>query len=354
MRINKDTSIPSPTFSNLRNVTFVLNDKHLRILCNKPLRNFPDDKIKNIYDQIYETESLFLTSSLPFTFIQKLFYIDDYGFISEDEIQIENITEDYIKSLNTTYKLFSIINKNQELNTESFNIEAFNKECISNTESTTNKEIPLPFDTHDYYGYLNQNNKNLYIDDTINEPFLDSFFPDLDITIEYNKDNFPIFIKKEKLIKNYHYLYSFKNNKFFEINFEYDIKLPEFDYFKLETNLDLTFINSKVNKDNYKIIINEYLNTELFKDSIKEYISSKYSFSKEEKDRKKISELQNEIINQKYPKIKDKTLFDSFVKNNLSDILKDFGLTKKRYSDGFYWYGLVVITKSNPLLEQSN
>jgi hypothetical protein len=333
MKSKDDTLIYNPTLSNLTKITFVLNDKHFRIL--------PDDKIKKTYDIIYETESLFIKSNIPFTFIQKLFNIDEYGFITEDEIQIENISEEYIDSLNNTYKLYNLINKNQIF------------DAVSNNEITFLSSMPFDnniqhLDTHNYSAYSSKN-ENLFIDDTIDdEPCLDDFFPNLDIKIEY-KNDLPIFIKTEKPIKYYHYLYSFKNNKIFEINFEYNITLPEFEYIKLETPLDITYVNSKVNKENFKIIISEFLNIEIFKDTIKKYILNKYSFTNEEKDKKKISELHNEIISQNFSKIKDKTIFDTFVKNNLSNILKDFGLTKKRYSDGYYWYGL-VIKNYNPLL----
>jgi hypothetical protein len=78
---------------------------------------------------------------------------------------------------------------------------------------------------------------------------------------------------------------------------------------------------------------------------VKKYLNSKYTFDDDINHKMKASSLYDIIINSKVVKIDNDKL--AGFRTRLSKYLKDIGLKKKRYNDGFYYYGIV---EKNPTL----
>jgi len=73
-------------------------------------------------------------------------------------------------------------------------------------------------------------------------------------------------------------------------------------------------------------------------DTLKQFVKDNYEFSDELDKKYKFTSLYCEIESL----MKFKSEYSKFVKTVLPQILKELGLQKKRYSDGMYWYGLVL------------
>lgn len=129
------------------------------------------------------------------------------------------------------------------------------------------------------------------------------------------------------------------------INYEYDIQLPEFVFIGNFNKIEIDNINKLVDKTNYISLFNKVINGKNYKENIVKYINENYVITNDDKDRKKISDLQEEINKNIRLFDNDRNNLISYIKTNLSEILKDLGLNKKRYSDGIYWYGLNKIKK---------
>ena len=74
--------------------------------------------------------------------------------------------------------------------------------------------------------------------------------------------------------------------------------------------------------------------------TVKEFLKNKYDFSDNIVNQMKASVLYEQIIASNICKI-EKSKLTGF-KNRLSQYLKDLGLQKKRYNDGYYYYGIVL------------
>ncbi len=72
---------------------------------------------------------------------------------------------------------------------------------------------------------------------------------------------------------------------------------------------------------------------------VKKFLKSKYTIDDDINHKMKASALYDIIISSKIVKI-DEDKIAGF-RNRLSKYLKDIGLQKKRYNDGFYYYGIV-------------
>ena len=106
---------------------------------------------------------------------------------------------------------------------------------------------------------------------------------------------------------------------------------------------DVDEINKKILVTSQYIDFSNKQNKSMMKASeeeqqIQEYLKMKYDITDDVNDRMKASELCDLIINSGIVKV-DKNS-NSF-KTRLSKYLKELGLKKKRYNDGFYYYGLV-------------
>jgi hypothetical protein len=82
---------------------------------------------------------------------------------------------------------------------------------------------------------------------------------------------------------------------------------------------------------------------------VKKYLNSKYSITDDITNKMKASTLYDIIINSNAVKI-DSDKISGF-RTRLSKYLKDLGLQKKRYNDGFYYYGIV---EKHPIIYHAN
>jgi hypothetical protein len=103
-----------------------------------------------------------------------------------------------------------------------------------------------------------------------------------------------------------------------------------------EFNISLLTIASFVSINNQHISERDKICIE--EKSIKEFINNNYTITTNLEHRLKASDIQEFILNSNKCQV-DKEKISGF-KNRLSKYLKDMGLEKKRYNDGYYYYGL--------------
>ncbi len=114
----------------------------------------------------------------------------------------------------------------------------------------------------------------------------------------------------------------------------------EFDKFQFN---DIDELNQKLNvTSQYIEFLNKHNNLSINISSeelqVKKYIESTFLIDNDINNKMKASILHDVIINSKIVKI-DESKISGF-KNRLSKYLKDLGLEKKRYNDGYYYYGI--------------
>jgi hypothetical protein len=98
----------------------------------------------------------------------------------------------------------------------------------------------------------------------------------------------------------------------------------------VSTSQYIEFSNNKVN--NNKQLLEE-------EKSVKHYLNTYYNITNDIDNKIKAKVLYDTLIKEKLCNI-DKTKLAGF-KNRLSNYLKELNLQKKRYSDGYYYYGIV-------------
>jgi hypothetical protein len=76
---------------------------------------------------------------------------------------------------------------------------------------------------------------------------------------------------------------------------------------------------------------------------VKEYFTKFYNITTDINQKMKASTLYDNIIKHQVCKFNDDTRKQSGFKNRLSTYLKNMGLQKKRYNDGYYYYGIAPI-----------
>lgn len=130
-----------------------------------------------------------------------------------------------------------------------------------------------------------------------------------------------------------------------------------FNVFKINEDIE-NFINNAFNKIQFNTI--EEINTKLIKMShyiefsnkltnsnnetiteetqVKKYIKNNYDIDNDINNKMKASTLHDNIINSKQINIESSKI--NGFKTRLSKYLKDLGLEKKRYNDGYYYYGI--------------
>ena len=114
----------------------------------------------------------------------------------------------------------------------------------------------------------------------------------------------------------------------------------EFDKFQFN---DIDELNQKLNvTSQYIEFLNKHNNLSINISSeelqVKKYIESTFLIDNDINHKMKASILHDVIINSKIVKIEESKI--NGFKNRLSKYLKDLGLEKKRYNDGFYYYGI--------------
>lgn len=139
---------------------------------------------------------------------------------------------------------------------------------------------------------------------------------------------------------------------------------PEFGFIKLfgittNNNDIIKFIEREFNNETFNdidevnkklMVVSQYIefsnkhndtNTSVLSEEnqVKKFLNFKYTINNDINFKMKASVLHDAIINSNYVKISPDKL--TGFKNRLSKYLKDIGLQKKRYNDGFYYYGIL-------------
>jgi hypothetical protein len=116
-----------------------------------------------------------------------------------------------------------------------------------------------------------------------------------------------------------------------------------------ELNIRLISISEYIELSNKNIIID---NSSEFNEekNVKNYFKKNYTINSDINNKMKASTLHDLIINHTF--VLDKNKLSGF-KNRLSRYLKELGLEKKRYNDGFYYYGIKANT-DNTILDFQN
>jgi len=106
-----------------------------------------------------------------------------------------------------------------------------------------------------------------------------------------------------------------------------------------DVNKKLLYISQYIELSNKQNNSNRMVTTE--ENLVKNIINYKYTINGDINYKMKASSLYDIIINSNYVKFNiDQDKINGF-RNRLSKYLKDLGLLKKRYNDGFYYYGIV-------------
>lgn len=116
-----------------------------------------------------------------------------------------------------------------------------------------------------------------------------------------------------------------------------------------ELNIRLISISEYIELSNKNTIID---NSSEFNEekNVKNYFKKNYTINNDINNKMKASILHDLIINHTF--VLDKNKLSGF-KNRLSRYLKELGLEKKRYNDGFYYYGIKANT-DNTILDFQN
>jgi hypothetical protein len=116
-----------------------------------------------------------------------------------------------------------------------------------------------------------------------------------------------------------------------------------------ELNIRLISISEYIELSNKNIIID---NSSEFNEekNVKNYFKKNYTINNDINNKMKASILHDLIMNHTF--VLDKNKLSGF-KNRLSRYLKELGLEKKRYNDGFYYYGIKANT-DNTILDFQN
>ena len=108
------------------------------------------------------------------------------------------------------------------------------------------------------------------------------------------------------------------------------------------------------NEEEFKLLI-EYTNKHLSEMNIKEeiivkqYLQHNYIFDGSQQNKIKASILYDDILNSH--KVKNYvTINEKYFRNRLAEYLIDLGLQKKRYNDGYYYYGIIKKNLNNNIL----
>ncbi len=117
-----------------------------------------------------------------------------------------------------------------------------------------------------------------------------------------------------------------------------------------EINKKLLVISQYIDFSNKHMNSNNLVNSE--ESQVKKFLESNYTIDNDINHKMKASTLYDIILNSNFIKI-DKDKMSGF-KIRLSKYLKDAGLQKKRYNDGFYYYGIIDKTYKNISLSNCN
>ena len=182
------------------------------------------------------------------------------------------------------------------------------------------------------------NNSNTLLIGLFNKKFLKSMIiknPDEDELYAIQNYNQYGFIKVFSILTNNKDVIDFIDRNFNILDFN------NID----ELNIRLISISEYIELSNKNTIID---NSSEFNEekNIKNYFKKNYTINNDINNKMKASTLHDLIINHTF--VLDKNKLSGF-KNRLSRYLKELGLEKKRYNDGFYYYGIKANTDNTTL-----
>jgi len=264
----------------------------------------------------------------------------------------------------------------------------FNKPIIepkNETKSESKCEIPteshknigssristsiIPYDPHGYdnYSFLDTTTKNSWLCSSNGNwengdwDYKDSYHCRYDTDSLVSEMKTQTLEKSVMLVYNEEYLYSFviedpnnvekyilDNKKYgFSVGHQFNIKKDDY----ILTVVMKLFDDKNYNdvgeiRQNLETIIqitdkiNDTTSNDIEKNNITDYINNTFTITENTEDRLKSSDLCVMVENYMMSFKNEFSKGDSSLKNKLSKYLLELGLKKKRYSDGFYYYGL--------------
>ncbi len=251
-------------------------------------------------------------------FINKLQITDEYGFFENEIYDI-----DVIKS--TLVEMSNAINNFSKI----FNPKIFTKQDISLNKNINNIVTPNKKKTHfegvNINGRLYKNAKKkvqkIYTYVFFNKFFLNiTILKDTNLNLDDINNFFPELVLIDKLEINEINVYNQLYNEIKNISDENELKQK------------IKLIMNNFNEEK------EWPERPTF-DAIKSYINLTYNITTSLEDRIQFNDIfQNLVKSMKYYNENDRALAHKL----LPLVLKDLGLNKKRYSQGVFWFGLIV------------
>jgi hypothetical protein len=275
------------------------------------------NKDNNDFYSIIEFEKTKQTKQTKQNFVQKKFNLSSYNINLPDNLielnkKVKKEAESGVLPYNSDYDILK-----PSLGSNCFQIEE--------NASLVNKV----YDSTSYMLDINENTNNIFTiilnidylttlvleNSTINDTNILESYPEYGFIYLFSIDTI-----NESIIN---YIKTNFNKKVFSDMSEINLILKQANDF-------INYTNSCLNKENS-------LTKE--KKQIIEYFKSNFIINNDINNRVKASILHDHIIKNKFLNIQpDK---QGGFKNRLSQYLKEVGLEKKRYNDGFYYYGLV-------------
>lgn len=202
--------------------------------------------------------------------------------------------------------------------------------CYNNKYDCLNIKFADNSQEYDISSEDNKKNKTETIYVLINDKFLQTLtIKNPDQTVGYILKNHPEF----GFVK----LFNFSTGNNDIINFiEREFNKASFNDIE-EVNKKLLVTSQYIDFSNKQNDSNMQATTE--ENQVKKFLNYKYIISDDVNNKMKASTLYDIIINSKAVKIETDKI--AGFRTRLSKYLKDLGLQKKRYNDGFYYYGIV-------------
>lgn len=314
-------------------IALIRINNNYKVLSCKSSNEF--ELIKKLHSLMYSNKKHF---NLEYEMINDVnigyleYELDDYGFIKYDDIQDDlKIIGENIKKLTDAKKALGCTIKNTKDNKTIINVTpSFQTIMSSYTNEIEGINISNKhFCSEDYASIDPTFDTKRTMEIWYNHMFMNGFITEWEASLKhYNIDN-----KSVKLLGYFNEISIFKN---IEID---GVVIQELEnLFNTELFNDKTQFQEKVDMiltSNNKVCPN------LLK--IKQYILDNYNLDNDVEHRIQFTTLLNEI----YKGLNVSNEYYEMLKKSLPLVLVELNLNKKRYSSGFFWYGLVKKNKNN-------
>ena len=295
---------------------------------------------------------------------KNMIYTDDYFYKNENKlVYIDRYGKSSITELNPvcshgpTKWNKCVIYKDDELNS----FDSKNNDCINKykqdakytkiTKSDKLGDTNITAYNAEYnvlYPPFGSNNELL--NKSLNEPLEEEVQNKKLITVIINPIFFQTMVLIEPDLISLEIIHENTEYGFFELfTISYNDDNIELETF-INKNYDCVFFNGAEELNNTLLFTSKFIESIQVKNdinislteeekSVKTYLRDNFTISTDIDKKMKASVLYNTIVDSNLCKI-DKNKMSSF-RNRLSNYLKDIGLKKKRYNDGYYYYGIV-------------